>query len=192
MEIGLKGYGIAAPVLGSREGKGEALSSDQSGQSVIEFLLMLPLLVGMTLLLIKVNTAIQMSIVNQKYARAQALFIAFNSPVFPRRGSIASNFVEKNTNQMVVGVSENSFTAEAIEAAGGDQQPEASTFNIAPRKVAGGSDAPGEEPAKRKNIRIRNTVSLCTQVNVLGDGVPIERALGEQTKWEFCRSQVNE
>ncbi len=49
-----------------------SLSHPESGQSVLEFLLLIPLIVALTVLLVKMNAVIQVSIVNQQYARAQA------------------------------------------------------------------------------------------------------------------------
>jgi len=47
--------------------------SSERGQSVLEFVFMLPILLGLIVIMVRSNTVIQMSIVNQKYARAQAL-----------------------------------------------------------------------------------------------------------------------
>ncbi|MEO5970142.1 MAG: hypothetical protein ABIQ95_09460, partial [Bdellovibrionia bacterium] len=58
----------------------KTVKSNNEGQSVIEFIFMLPLLIGMSTLLVNINTAIQMGIVNQQYARFQTLFLTFNSP----------------------------------------------------------------------------------------------------------------
>ena len=56
------------------------LNLKEDGQSIVEFLVSLPLLVGLAVVLIRVNSAIQMSIVNQQYARAQTLNLTYNSP----------------------------------------------------------------------------------------------------------------
>ena len=56
---------------------------------MLEFLVMLPLMVGLAMLMIRVNTVIQMGIVNQQYARAQALFVAGNGSEYPQRSDIA-------------------------------------------------------------------------------------------------------
>src|SRR5690606_10882360 len=92
-----EGYLIMAAKEGSR---------DESGQSVLELLFMLPILVGMAVLLIRINMAIQVSINNQKYARAQTLYLTFNNSVYPVRdlfGGAAPPF-----NRMEVGISEES------------------------------------------------------------------------------------
>src|SRR4051812_29710869 len=78
----------------------------ESGQSVLEFLLVLPLLLTIILLLMRVNTVINMGIVNQKYARAQVFFIAENSPEYPARVGVVSNLANSGMNQLIVGVSE--------------------------------------------------------------------------------------
>src|SRR5947209_8462468 len=81
--------------------------SDNRGQSVLEFLFMLPIMVALTMMLVKVNTAIQVSIVNQQYARAQALWLTFNSPIYPALVSRMANFLPRAFNQMIIGVSDN-------------------------------------------------------------------------------------
>ena len=142
---------------------------NEEGQSVLEFLLMLPVMMGLVILMIRVNSAIQVSIVDQQYARAQVLFLTFGSPIFPQIKQRVSNLDAKNYNQIVMGVSDN-LTA----SSGGAYVPEASTQNVARnRKVAAmADDTPQTEPnpdqgGLRANVRIRNTVSLCSQISVV-------------------------
>src|SRR4051812_29317262 len=88
--------------------------SSDSGQAMVEFLLLLPAIVVLIVVMVKVNMAIQVSIVNQQYARAQALWLAFNSPVYPELRHRVKNFQTGNkmANQMIIGVSQNSFPEE--------------------------------------------------------------------------------
>ena len=79
----------------------------ESGQSILEFLLMLPMLVGLVLILVRINTAIQVSIVNQQYARSHALWLNFNSAVYPQLALREGHLTANNDNQMVIGVSDN-------------------------------------------------------------------------------------
>ncbi len=134
----------------------EQIALDEAGQSVIEFLMLLPMLVGLTVLLVRINTAIQISIVDQQYGRAQTLFLTSNSPFYPSLG-LQAGLIRDRTHQMVVGVSENPAPL------GGKYVPFASTQLIARSKKARASDVAKEEPALRANVRIRNSVTLCTQ-----------------------------
>ena len=136
------------------------LASDDSGQSLLEFLLLLPVLMGSGMILMRLNTSIQMSIVDQKYARAQALFLPHNSPYYPKIMRQADLF-NKKSNQMVLGVSDNNKKSDSD---GEDSYvPVASSYRIARNAAAAGPDGPPqEEPVKRGKVRIRNTISLCT------------------------------
>jgi hypothetical protein len=129
-----------------------------TGQSVLEFMFMLPVMIGLTVLLVRINSAIQVSIVNQRYSRAQALFLTFNSPYYPELIH-QSLFANNLHNQTVLGVSQ-----EPIPEGQANYQPTATTQNVARNaRTAGGSSASGEEPDLRSQVRVRNTVTLCTR-----------------------------
>jgi hypothetical protein len=150
-------------------------AAGDEGQSLIEFLLLLPLLVGTVVILVRVNTAIQISIVNQQYARAQALFIAHHSPNFPRLRH-HDRFLERVSNQMVIGVSENN---RPDDDDGSDYVPAASTQIVArSRKLAGTDGNAGEIPDLRGKVRIRNTISLCTQPIVMKTPNGVQKVVG--------------
>ncbi len=138
----------------------ETLCGDE-GQSLMELLLMLPVLLALVVLVIKIQTAIQISIVNQKYARGRTLFLAYNSPVYPAIAPLGTEqMIAKGYNRMVIGVSEN---ARADEDGVGGYVPKAITETIA--RSASTSIGPGEdkaEPDRRSVVRIRTTVALCT------------------------------
>lgn len=151
------------------------LLQNEEGQSVLEFVLMLPVLLGLTAVVYRVNAAIQMSIVNQQYSRAQALFLAFNSPVYPEL-RFRMDLQRKGYNQMVLGVSDNPAPKNEDQ-----YNPEATVWDIAPR-TPGGSNEPQAEPDLRTKVRIRNTVHLCTQSDVVGAGSqfkPIQALTGD-------------
>src|SRR5690606_35627967 len=80
--------------------------ASEDGQSVIELLLSIPLMFSLTMMLVKVNTVAQISIVNQKYARAQALFLTYHSPVFPDLNRQAQ-MRQAGSDRLIAGVSEN-------------------------------------------------------------------------------------
>ena len=141
-------------------------SLSTQGQSVLEFTFMLPVLVGLSLILIRMNTAIQMGIVDQQYARAQALFLAFNSPFYPENRHKA-RLIQTGDHQIVIGVSDNIADTED-----GNYTPRASVQRITRQRKQRGSEKPKSEPIRRANVRIRNTVTLCTQSLTLPDGTP--------------------
>jgi hypothetical protein len=152
--------------LKTRTGQG---LGDDRGQSVLEFLLMLPMMVGLVVILVKVNTTIQISIVDQQYSRAQALWLTFSSPVYPLLRIREGQLTKKKYNQMVLGVSDN-----AAPAGNEPYEPLASTHYIARKK--GEADNGDKEAKERALVRVRNTVTLCTQPNVVtgpGGIVPI-------------------
>jgi hypothetical protein len=140
-----------------------SLVKSEQGQSVIEFALLLPLLVAMGMIMIRVNVAMQVSIVNQQYARAQVLFLAFNSPYYPELG-FQQSLLERKANQVVVGVSDTVYAADQ----GPETPPEATVIRVTRSKKVVGSNASKETPASRSMVRIRTTVTLCTQTYWMG------------------------
>jgi hypothetical protein len=145
----------------------------EDGQSIVEFLISLPLLVGLAVVLIRVNSAIQMSIVNQQYARAQVLNLAYNSPFYPEK-SRRVILERSKMNQLILGVSENI-------PGSGNFIPKASTQRVTRLPTLRGPEVPQEEPKQRANVRIRDTVTLCTQSFVYkpGGGQPVPIMNGE-------------
>jgi len=143
-----------------------------SGQSVLEFIFTLPLLIGLSILLLRINSAISISIVNQQYARAQALYVAFNSPFFPEMNRKVT-MIERKQNAFLVGIS--------AEPAPEDQAyvPSAPVYNIARNKRLAGmaSNENGLEPMTRANIRVRSTVTLCAESQFIGTGGKIKAVL---------------
>jgi hypothetical protein len=121
---------------------------------------MLPMLVGLVLILVRVNTAIQGGIVNQQYGRAHALWLTMNSPVYPQLKLRIGNLDGQKDNQMVIGVSGNPAPSD------GTYTPEAQTAYVARKKHAS-EQADEKNPDRRANVRIRNSVTLCTQANVV-------------------------
>ncbi|MBC7691387.1 MAG: hypothetical protein H7222_06420 [Methylotenera sp.] len=161
---------------------------DESGQSLLEFLIMLPMMLGLVLILVRVNSAVQVSIVNQQYARSTAHWLAFNSSTYPSRKTIEADFLPFNASQLVVGVSENRLGIDDD----GAPQPVASTQQVTRGRKPANDDSDRENLKERALVRVRTTVALCTQVNSIDIGgrkVPmIGNNLGEQSRPEFCRS----
>lgn len=171
------------------------VAENESGQSVVEFLIVLPILLGLSVLLIRVNTAIQVSIVNQQYARAQTHFLTFNSSVYPSLRLRKFNMHANGFNQMMIGVSD-----KAIPEGQDTAPPEATVIQISNSKEYKGSDENQLEPEQRSRIRVRTTVTLCTQTEVVGTKalVPLDDELKssgasilaeeQQLQAEYCRA----
>jgi hypothetical protein len=169
------------------------LPRDRRGQSLIEFVLILPALVGMFFLLLRVDQAIQVSIVNQKYSRQRLFELIGNSPQYPDLSRVPA-LVQKSDNRLVIGVSE-----ETTLGIGTDFQPSAPTMRITRTKKAaeGGSNEAGKEPNRRADVRIRNTVEICTPILVSQSGtssVPVASALSDVTfnRLTYCTGGIDE
>lgn len=168
---------------------------DERGQSVLEFLLVLPLLFGITSLLVRVNTVIQMSIVDQKYARQQLLFVSGNGADYPRRAGMVNDMMYAYPgNVLTVGVSEN-YTPENDPA----HRTLASTYSISRKSDPPGADNSDQmEVQKRSNIRVRNTVSICIPLVSFGgrpalspgdSGIPQYQLPEDPTQWTYCNTR---
>ncbi len=141
----------------------------ESGQSLVEFLLIFPVLIGFIVVIVRINTAIQISIVDQQYARAQAWFITFNSPFYPPlTDKTGASTGGGWFNQMVIGVSDNKAPAN------GQYTPQATVQLISRSLNVKGSDANQEEPDLRSKVRIRNTVTLCTETDQVGSAQSVQ------------------
>jgi hypothetical protein len=147
---------------------------NEEGQAFFEFLLLLPLMLGVVMLLVKVNTATQVAIVNQQYARSQMLFLAYNSPYYPELRLRRTQ--KENTELMILGVADN---VGPDTADGSGFQPRATTQTITRPGAEIGNDDEKSEPEDRGRIRIRNNVAMCTH---------FDQPLGPATEVAFCRS----
>ncbi|MBU6374419.1 MAG: hypothetical protein KGQ59_00325 [Bdellovibrionales bacterium] len=155
---------------------------NRSGQSLVEFVFMLPLIVGMLVLLIRVNSAIQVSIVNQKYSRQRLFELIANNSTYPseERGK---RLMERKQHRLVVGVSE-----ESTDDGKGEADYSAPTEWITRSKKAalGASTQAQVEPERRAEVRIRNTVEICTpvlftQMSAGGNWTDISRGFNDKT-----------
>ncbi|NDD92001.1 pilus assembly protein [bacterium] len=130
----------------------------RSGQSLVEFVLILPLIVGMLILLIRVNSAIQVSIVNQKYSRQRLFELSANNANYPSVKRIRTTLQDRKDNRVVIGVSQEATgTSSNVEALAPTQW-----ITRSKKAAAGASNEAQKEPAKRAEVRIRNTVEMCT------------------------------
>jgi hypothetical protein len=137
----------------------------RSGQSMLEFLLTLPLLLGLTAIVWRVNQAMQISIMNQQHARAQALHLAQNSSIYPRKEMWKDMLFKSNppSNQLIAGISS--------ELVADDKAPKTTKQRIlASSEGSAGDGANDVDAKKRSTIRVRSTISLCTQSNFIRSG----------------------
>lgn len=156
--------------------------------------MMLPMLIGLTMILIRVNTVIQMSIVNQQYSRAQTHWLAFNSAIYPERKFRDKFFVDQGYNQMVLGVSDNAAPSSTADT----YAPEASKFMVArSKKFARGPDDATSEANEKAIVRVRNTVTMCTQSNVFNGGggfknINLMKEGVTPASFSYCRGPTDE
>jgi hypothetical protein len=160
--------------------------ANNAGQSLLEVVLTLPLLFLFVALLYKIVMAEQMAINNVQYARNQLFVLAANSPEYPRLTFRNGNGFSKGTNQMVLGVADPSAIA-AANANDTTIEPIPQIQNIArPGTTVKGSSDRGEVKL-RTQIRVRDTVAICTQFNTIGSGLwtsETVKGLGAQ-RWPF-------
>lgn len=146
------------------------VAHNQSGQSILEVVFVLPFLFLFVGLLFKLNLSIQTAINNQQFARSQVYVLTANSPEYPRlqfRQS-ATLFKAAKQDQMILGVADPSGITQANNN-DGQIDPIPQIQKIGRNKTVKGSDDRGDQ-AKRSDIRVRNTSALCTQINSLPTG----------------------
>jgi hypothetical protein len=155
-----------------------AAKKKKRGQSILEFVILVPLFLSALLFLLGVHSALQISINNQKFARSRLIFLFFNN-----RWGLESSFsrnTKKNTffTRYWVGVDK-----EIVRSS--DGAPTAPTQQIG-RKIAGAADndAAGEVDysGTRQNIRIRTTVFTCLPPHGVNFTQPFsDGGMGEST-----------
>jgi hypothetical protein len=164
----------------------------EEGQSLLEFLLLFPVMIGLLAVFVRMSSAIQVSINNQQYARQHTLFKAFNSPYYPSR-KFAAVLAEDKSNRFVVGVSDQPIDPSDEES----RQAVATTQMVSRTKAMSGGPGPTqEEPDRRGIVRVRTTVALCTHpITIQGAKGPVPFKggnLAEGTKIDFCNSNKKE
>jgi hypothetical protein len=166
-------------------------AANDDGQSVLEFLFMLPIMVGITMMMVRVNSAIQISIVNQKYARAQALFLTYHSPIFPAlRFQLSSQVLQ--SNQVIMGVADNIPDSDSLD---GYIPKPSKQILVRPNSSVPFVENPNEQESRlRAEVRVKTTVALCSQNNVVSINGEFKAAITENmvenVGFSFCRSQL--
>lgn len=135
------------------------LRDQRRGQTLLEFLIVLPLILVFIKITLKVNAASQISINNQKALHSKILDLASNSPFFPRIANHEVSFVKKNRNFMTIGMVAGPFD---------DANP---ATQIAPIHEISRDPAtqaikgpPGQEARSTTGVRVRTSAGMCPQV----------------------------
>lgn len=132
----------------------------QLGQSLIEFAMLVPIIIGMLTLLRQIDMAINAAIVNERYARSTMHYLFFNNRWYPAMGFIPHPSNGGYMSRWWVGVDDKPN----YKVEGGDVTPRAPVITIG-RGNDGGEDAKtGQDLAsvrKRKNVRIRSMAFTC-------------------------------
>lgn len=129
---------------------------DESGQALIEFILLIPIVLMFVWYLVHVNLAINKSIVGQKHARSQLFLKMFNH----RSGPMFSEFSQSKRSHFYIGVSN--------KVVAGEVRPEAPTEMLGvgpnPKLQKDMNDEPGEPAVntQRQRVRVRTVFGICT------------------------------
>ena len=150
-----------------------AVGRDESGQSILEVVFILPFLFLFVGMLHKVNIAVQMAINNGQYARNQIYVLASNSPEYPRYEIRYSwgLFGQNNQDRMVLGVADPEAIAQA-SANDSSIEPLPQTYMINRKGTTVKGSQERGEVSLRNEIRVRNTAAICTQLNSVGSKKP--------------------
>jgi hypothetical protein len=132
------------------------------GQSLLEFFILFPVFLAIFIMMLRTNSATQVSINNQRYSRAIALHYTMNDPWLVMKGRDPTKGIFGAVNKtkyhrLVLGVGDD-------EASLNGNQPAATTLMVTRNAGTNGQTkdtAPQTEQAERAFVRVRNTVTLC-------------------------------
>lgn len=139
--------------------------NEEDGQSLIEFIMLIPIVLAFVWYLVHVSVAINKSIVGQKHARSQLFHKMWNH----RSGPVDRDFKSSDRSMFYVGVSG--------EIAAGDSVRAVAPFEVLglgpnPKKMANANDEPGEPAPNvyRQKVRVRSAFGICTHRKFNKDG----------------------
>lgn len=148
---------------------------NRKGQSLLEVIFLVPFLFMFVALLYKITMATQMAIVNTQYARSQLYVLTSNSPEYPRlefRWS-PTMFAYNNQDRMILGVADPKALSTTTGLEGTlEPMPQTQKISRIGSTVTGNTDR--GEVSKRTEVRVRNTVGICTQLNAAGNKKPMD------------------
>ncbi len=136
----------------------------ESGQALIEFIMLVPLLMAFLWYMVHINIAINKSIVAQKHARSQLFLKMFNH----RSGPMQNDFGFTDRSHFYVGVS-----ADVVQGTSTPVAPiESLGIGPNPKSNPDANDEPGEaQPGSlRQRVRVRSVFGICTHRKKLPDG----------------------
>ena len=139
----------------------------QSGQALLEFIIMFPMIIALLWYLLKVQIAINTSIVGQKHARSHIFLKVLNHRDYP----IDKEYRENPGSRSVfwLGVAGRSISEDTINS----PAPIVDLgVGLNPVQLPGSRDDPGEAEADmpRQRVRIRTAFGLCTSRKPNADG----------------------
>lgn len=140
--------------------------SKQSGQALVEFVVMFPVILVLIWYLVKVNMAINSSVVAQKAVRSQLFLKLLNHADGPVDNEYRNNPRKRSVFYMGVAgqpvVDRAANPAPVVELGVG----------IRPRPIPGARDDAGEigSTQGRQNVRIRTIFGICTSRKPQADG----------------------
>ncbi|MCO5143538.1 MAG: pilus assembly protein [Oligoflexia bacterium] len=151
-------------------------SKKESGQAMIEFMMLIPILMAFIWYLVHVSSAINMSIVGQKHARSQLFLRLFNH----RSGPMTEDFRNTKRSHYYIGVSSKVTTVS-------NELPEApiETLGIGPtpKPMDIAVDDPGEAEGGtyRQKVRVRTVVGICTHRKLNPSGIGLTDYCGSES-----------
>ena len=146
----------------------------ESGQALVEFILLIPIVLMFVWYLVHVNLAINKSIVGQKHARSQLFLKLFNH----RSGPMLADFSQTKRSHFYIGVSE-----EVVDGAVRPKAPsEMLGVGPSPRLFKDVNDDPGEPApnSPRQRVRVRTVFGICTHRKKTPSGLS-----------DFCATEHN-
>jgi hypothetical protein len=136
--------------------------SHQEGQSLVEFLLALPFLFFITILMIKINTVIQYSIVNQRYVRETAVFSTASSPY--TRIDFMKEIAQIGENRIVMGVAQDPIPANVTSGAS-TRPPRFKIQRSGVLREVNDKDLTFSNK-EQGTVRVSTTLSICTPYQI--------------------------
>ncbi|GEM_PF-2023993 len=158
------------------------------GQSVVEFALLLPVLVGLFYILIQANSAITTAIVHQKYVRMRLHFMALNHRYYPQLDTLSGRASDNVFQRWWIGIGD-PVTYGLI-----DPPTRAPEISIGRVSVAEDQMPKEEYPSiqRRQKVRVRVAAFTCLAPTAAKFGQNYsEGYLGEETfaggNYRYCQ-----
>lgn len=149
----------------------------ERGQSLVEFLMLMPIILTFLWYLVHVSLAINKSIVGQKHTRSQLFLKMWNH----RSGPVLKDYDTSDRSHFFVGVSDevtvqNTKAKAPVETLG---------IGAKPKKMPEANDEAGEPAPNslRQNIRVRTVFGICTHRKQNPSGVGLT---------DFCGSEAGQ